>query len=76
MIYKGLTQLDIDKQEKQRQIDGILLELEKLSIEVPRIVEDIVSQSNIAIDESKQKIIDRKNELRLQLKQLQGELNG
>lgn len=76
MIHKGLTQLDIDKQEKQRQIDGILLELEKLSIEVPRIVEDIVSQSNIAIDESKQKIIDRKTELRAQLKQLQGELNG
>ena len=76
MIYKGLTQSDIDKQNKQKQIDTILLELENLSIEVPRIVEDIVSQSNIAIDKSKQKIIDRKNELRLQLKQLQGELNG
>jgi len=76
MIYKGLTQSDIDKQNKQKQIDTILLELENLSIEVPRIVEDIVSQSNIAIDESKQKIIDRKTELRAQLKQLQGELNG
>ena len=76
MIYKGLTQSDIDKQDKQKQIDAILSELEKLSVEVPRIVEDIVSQSSIKIDESKQKIINRKNELRLQLKQLQGELNG
>ena len=76
MTHTGLTQLDIDNQDKQKQIDAIILELEKLSIEVPRIVEDIVLQSNIKIDESKQKIIDRKNELRLQLKQLQGELNG
>ena len=76
MMHKGLTQLDIDNQAKQKQISDILRELEKLSIEVPRIVEDIIEQSGITIDPSKQKIIDHKKELRTQLEQLKGELNG
>ena len=54
----------------QMQINEIQRELENLDSVVPRILEDIIAQSNFTIHQSKLDVIARKVELREQLSNL------
>ena len=57
-----------ESDEKNAKKMNILDELKALDIEVPRVLEDIILQFNVTVHQSKQDIILRKQELRLQLK--------
>jgi tRNA G10 N-methylase Trm11 len=59
-------------QAKEIRTKEILAELATLDVEIPRVVEDIIQQGEYNIHESKEKIIERKQELRLELSLLEG----
>ena len=66
------TEEETLEKNKVKQKQGILKELAQLDKEIPRIIEDIIEHTNYTPHESKQSIIDKKKQLRQQLKNLEG----
>ena len=70
-ITEGNFLIFITQEEvEDNRVQEILLELEMLDEEVPRILEDIIEQGNFIVYETKQAVIDRKIALREELKML------
>ena len=70
--YTDKKNLEIEKESLNKQKQDILRELKELDKEIPRILEDIIEHTNFTPHKNKSDIIDRKKQLREQLKNLGG----
>ena len=64
--------IKIEEEALNKQKQDILRELKELDKEIPRIIEDIIEHINYTPHKSKSDIIDKKKQLRQQLKNLEG----